>query len=95
MRSILLPVLMMALVASNFTLKAQTAPIKLWDKTFGGSWDDYLTDVKATSDGGYILGGESASGISGDKTQNSQGDYDYWVVKLHANGTLIWDKTIG
>jgi hypothetical protein len=32
-------------------------------------------------DGGYILGGYSDSNISGDKIENSNGGYDYWIVK--------------
>ena len=68
---------------------------KLWDKAFGGSASDNLQSLQQTSDGGYILGGESASGISGDKTQASKGDFDYWVVKLDANGNKTWDKTFG
>ncbi|MEO6166155.1 MAG: fibronectin type III domain-containing protein, partial [Chitinophagales bacterium] len=35
---------------------------------------------------GYILGGKSYSGISGDKTQESQGGYDYWIVKTDGPG---------
>ncbi|MBK7971101.1 MAG: hypothetical protein IPK08_20465 [Bacteroidetes bacterium] len=34
-----------------------------------------------TNDGGYILGGYSFSNISGDKTENSNGGNDYWIVK--------------
>jgi hypothetical protein len=68
---------------------------KLWDKTIGSSGDDNLTSLQQTSDGGYILGGYTQSGISGDKSQVSQGSYDYWVVKLDASGNKIWDKTFG
>jgi hypothetical protein len=50
---------------------------------------------KETTDGGYILGGSSSSGISGEKTQNSRGNDDYWVVKLDENRNIIWDKTYG
>src|SRR6187397_2897138 len=68
---------------------------KLWDKTFGGSADDFLQSVKQTIDGGFILGGWSLSTISGDKTENSKGESDYWVVKIDVNGNKIWDRTIG
>jgi hypothetical protein len=75
---------------------------KEWDKTIGGSDQDLLTSLKQTSDGGYILGGYSSSGISGDKTQDKIGDLDYWsgntdywVVKLDANGDKKWDRTLG
>ncbi|QQR96490.1 MAG: hypothetical protein IPJ93_07825 [Bacteroidota bacterium] len=56
---------------------------------------DELYSIQQTSDGGYILGGRSNSDISGDKTENSQGDFDYWVVKLDASGNIQWQNTIG
>ncbi|RDC63908.1 T9SS type A sorting domain-containing protein [Adhaeribacter pallidiroseus] len=68
---------------------------KAWDKTFGGNSYDGLLSLQKTSDGGYILGGESYSGISGDKTQASKGDEDYWVIKINADGNKEWDKTFG
>ncbi|MFO0484472.1 MAG: T9SS C-terminal target domain-containing protein, partial [Sphingobacteriia bacterium] len=66
-----------------------------WQKTLGGSANDALYPVRQTSDGGYILGGESISNSSGEKTQNSRGGYDYWVVKLSATGNIEWDRTLG
>ncbi|MCE3007989.1 MAG: gliding motility-associated C-terminal domain-containing protein [Bacteroidetes bacterium] len=68
-----------------------------WDKTFGGNKDDLLTSVQQTADGGYILGGYSISDadIAGGKSENSRGDFDYWVLKLDANGNMQWDKTLG
>ncbi|MEP7318559.1 MAG: T9SS type A sorting domain-containing protein [Panacibacter sp.] len=71
-----------------------------WDKTIGGNDDDFLSTIRQTSDGGYILGGSSYSGISGEKSEISR-DHDgtnrgdYWVVKIDANGNKQWDKTIG
>jgi hypothetical protein len=60
-----------------------------WDKTIGGDGLDQLRSVRQTKDGGYILGGLSASGISGDKTVTGSA----WVVKLDYNGNIEWDKT--
>ncbi|MBL0140484.1 MAG: hypothetical protein IPP86_18460 [Bacteroidetes bacterium] len=40
-----------------------------------------LYNVPETFDGGYILGGMSKSGISGDKTEDRHGNSDYWIVK--------------
>jgi hypothetical protein len=68
---------------------------KLWDKTFGGSGEDWLFGLDQTTDGNYIVGGYSHSGISGDKTQASRGGNDYWVIKLNASGNKLWDKTMG
>ncbi len=66
-----------------------------WQKGYGGSAYDRLSDVQATSDGGYIFSGSSNSGISGDKTDASYGGFDYWVVKVDANGNKLWDKAYG
>ena len=66
-----------------------------WQKTIGGGLEDKLNSIESTSDGGYILGGNSKSNISGDKNENSRGGYDYWVVKLDSLGELEWQKTIG
>src|SRR5688572_1939276 len=76
-------------------VKFHAAGYVSWDKTFGGSGADALYDVQQTSDGGYILVGNSASGISGDKSQPSFGLNDFWVVKIDANGIKTWDKTLG
>jgi len=67
----------------------------VWDNTIGGSDADLLRDINQTADGGYILGGYSKSNISGDKTENSQGDFDYWILKLNGNGNIVWQNTIG
>ena len=71
------------------------APSKQWDFRFGGSSPDEQQSVRQTSDGGYILGGRSSSGISGDKTQASQGSTDYWIVKTNGAGVKQWDATFG
>jgi PKD repeat protein len=69
---------------------------KLWDKTLGGSGeDDDISPAAPTSDGGYIIVGDSQSNTSGDKSENSRGGRDYWVVKIDANGNKVWDKTFG
>ncbi|QMU26719.1 GEVED domain-containing protein [Adhaeribacter radiodurans] len=76
-------------------VKSDAAGKKLWEKRYGGSSDDYLNTIIQTSDGGYLLGGSSLSGVSGDKTQASRGDRDYWVVKVSGTGIKQWDKRFG
>lgn len=61
------------------------APDIEWQNTISG---DDRDSVQQTTDGGYILGGYSRSGISGDKTEANHGDWDYWVVKLSADAPL-------
>ncbi|MFI5173102.1 MAG: T9SS type A sorting domain-containing protein [Chitinophagales bacterium] len=66
-----------------------------WQNTIGGSGDDDLNLVKQVDDGGFILGGNSVSNISGDKTENSIGAADYWIIKLDDLGNIVWQNTIG
>jgi len=68
-----------------------------WDKALGGSALDELKSVRQTRDGSYILGGWSESDSSGDKTENSRGNFDsdFWIVKLDSRGNILWEKTIG
>lgn len=84
----------------NFTydywiVKTDSNGIKQWDKTFGGNDDDQLTSINLSNDGGYVLSGPSVSGMNGDKSQVSVGNYDYWVVKIDSLGIKQWDKTFG
>ncbi len=74
---------------------AQTAPAIEWQNTIGGAFEDMLTVALQTADGGYILGGSSRSDISGDKSEDSQGSFDYWIVKTDAQGNIQWQQTIG
>src|SRR5690606_23152649 len=47
-------------------VKIDASGNKLWDKSYGGSGSEELYSLIQTTDGGYILGGSSYSGISGD-----------------------------
>src|SRR6185436_9234691 len=68
---------------------------KQWDKDFGGTYYENFYSLHQTADGGYILGGYSESGISGDKTQPVLGYDDYWIIKIDSLGNKQWDKTFG
>lgn len=69
---------------------------KQWDKRYGGMGDDVLSAIRQTSDGGYLIGGSSTSGISGDRTQSNWGiGNDYWIIKTDSLGNKIWDKRYG
>jgi hypothetical protein len=69
--------------------------VKQWDKTYGGSSTDHLRSILKTEDGGFMLGGTSRSGINGDKTGGLRGETDFWVIKVNADGKMLWDRTIG
>lgn len=78
-----------------WVVKVDAQGAKEWDRTLGGSAADLLADVAQTADGGYLLGGTSASGKSGDRSTDNLGGSDWWVVKLNAQGSKQWDQTYG
>ncbi len=67
-----------------------------WQKTYGGQYVDLLRSIEVTKDGGFILGGYSNSGQSGEKEQMNFGvGGDYWILKLNDKGAIEWQQTIG
>ncbi len=76
-------------------VKVSINGVKLWDKRYGGSLDETLGGIVQVNRGGLLLGGSSASGISGEKSAFSRGGYDFWLVRTDDAGNLIWDKTYG
>ena len=67
----------------------------VWDQTIGGAGVDYLSWIDQATDGGYFLGGYSDSNAGGDKTEDSNGLFDIWVVKIDSLGQILWQNTIG
>ncbi len=61
----------------------------------GGSDDDAAHYIQQTSDGGYIISGRSWSSANGDVSGTNHGLTDYWIVKLDAYGTIVWNKLLG
>lgn len=65
----------------------------VWDKTYGGSGNDFAESIIQTNDGGFLVVGWSNSN-DGDVIQN-HGEYDIWVCKLNSTGNLIWSNNYG
>ena len=70
-----------------FLLKTDASGNLQWAKTFGGSGWDLAYSVQQTSDGGYIVAGETYS--------FGAGSYDVFLLKTDASGNLQWAKTFG
>ncbi|SHL94929.1 T9SS type A sorting domain-containing protein [Hymenobacter psychrotolerans] len=69
-------------------VKLNAAGTKQWDQTLGGSGEDKPVSIQQLADGGFFVAGSSNSGISGDKSQASWGEEDYWVLRLGPAGPL-------
>lgn len=66
-----------------------------WQQLYGGSGLETCQMVLQTSDGGYIVGGTSASSANGNVTGTNNGGNDAWVLKLTATGVISWQKLYG
>src|SRR4030095_2808968 len=53
----------------------------------GGGSEDYAETIIQTSDSGYAIAGRTSS--------FGAGLYDMYILKLNANGNVLWRKTIG
>jgi hypothetical protein len=68
---------------------------RLWDKSYGGQYSDDASSVLQTSDGGFLVGGMSTSQDDGNKTSPQLGGGDFWLLRLDANGVVLWDRSFG
>ncbi len=75
-------------------VKTDSANNFLWDKTIGGSGEDNGRNCMIINDKIYILG-NSTSSISGEKSMDSFGEYDVWLIVLNLDGNILWQKQYG
>jgi len=64
-----------------------------WKKNYGGAEPDIAFSIEQTNDNGYIVVGFSESNQG--NVGGNNGDADYWIVKLNANGNIEWEKNYG
>jgi len=65
----------------------------IWEKSFGGSEIDEARGIAASSDGNYIIVGDTRSNDF-DVSKNN-GAADLWVIKMSTEGNLLWEKSFG
>jgi hypothetical protein len=80
-------------VSDYWVAKLATDGTIQWQKALGGTKDDYANSIQQTKDGEYVVAGGSNS--SDGDVSGGHGSFDYWVVKLAADGTIQWRKAIG
>jgi hypothetical protein len=59
----------------------------LWTKTFGGTDEDAISCIQATSDGGFILAGYTSS--------FGAGMADGYLIRIDESGDTLWSRTYG
>lgn len=65
----------------------------IWQKLYGGTYQDHAWDIMYTSDGGLICCGSTGS-QDGD-VSGSHGGHDGWILKMDSVGNIIWKKCYG
>ena len=66
----------------------------LWQKCYGGSENDIPSSISNTSDGGFIIAGQTSSNdgdVIGYNAQFEEG----WIIKIDSIGNLQWQKCLG
>lgn len=68
-------------------LKMDSNGNTVWCKSYGGTGFDMGSFIQQTSDGGYIITGQTES--------FGQGADDIYLIKTNSNGNLLWSKVYG
>ncbi len=85
-------------VGEFWGIKLNASGDKEWRRYFGGTDNDRSYDVIQTVDNGFLMIGSSESESGSAETSDISvniGSYDYWAVKIDAQGNLVWEKTYG
>jgi len=82
----------------SFTVAQNTPPAIQWQKSLGGTEEEWAYSIKQTNDGGYIVVGSSESNdgdVTGHHGLTGHGRADFWVVKIDSLGNIQWEKSLG
>lgn len=75
-------------------LKINSKMQQQWRKYYGGTKVDDLRSIISNSDGTIVLAGTTYS-LDGDVKSGYRGKGDYWLLKINAQGDILWEKTYG
>jgi hypothetical protein len=65
----------------------------VWEKSYGGDESDQAYEITKTSDGNFVITGDTRSDNLDVIT--NYGSADIWTIKISPLGEIIWKKTFG
>jgi hypothetical protein len=71
---------------ASYIIRTDSLGNVVWSNIYPGAWQSECYDIQATPDGGFILTGTETS---------FETDGDLLIIKLDANGNLVWKKIYG
>lgn len=77
-----------------WVLKLDKCGVIQWERSFGGTGYESARDIVQTTDGGYMVLGETNS-TDGGVIAGYGGTKDIWLLKLSATGNLEWQRRYG
>jgi len=80
-------------VGEYWCIKMDASGAFVWKRYFGGSNNDRSYKALEMPDGDFLLMGSSES--EDFDITDSKGSYDFWAVKVAANGDKVWTKSFG
>jgi hypothetical protein len=82
--------LLILLVAELVTISvgfSQPDPHLVWERSFGGPYEEMASSVRQTPDGGYVIAGTTA--LFGNQTPN------IYLVRVNSQGDTLWTRQYG
>ncbi|HIP19081.1 MAG TPA: hypothetical protein EYG78_07085 [Sulfurovum sp.] len=69
-----------------YVIKTDKEGKKIWERTYGGTYDDEAFAVATAPDGGYVIAG---------RTKTRRDGFDLLLLKIDENGKRQWERTYG
>jgi len=70
-----------------YLIKTDSKGEKMWEKTFGGNFNDWARSVQQTKDDGYVVAGYTNS--------FKDGNGDIYLIRIDSSGNKVWENSFG
>jgi uncharacterized repeat protein (TIGR01451 family) len=79
--------------ADVWVVKLDASGNLAWQKCFGGSSEEYASQIEGTVDNAFLISAHTLS--NNGNVSGLSGGSDLWLIKIDEAGNLLWQKTIG